>query len=1076
MNQNRKTFIAFDQYQRYETIARIIDFYRESSGKDVFRILEVGANEHKDMKLFLPDDSILFTDIVLTDSMQDDPEFMAADGTALPFDNGSFDFVFAADVLEHIPAKDRQKFLSESCRVARRCVILSFPFQSPDVVDAENRVNSYYKAISGQDFIWLHEHQANGLPKLQDIDNDLDQQGCHYFSFFHGDIRTWEKMWYCHFDTVFAPETLEYRRNIDHYYNCNLYSGDISDSCYRAFYVMPHERFDELNEYVSTMWNSAAQEPAEFLTTLLQAHGHVHPLFMQNRLQEELTKKEVHIQNLTAMHQRAEEQSGRRAERLEQCLQQQEADRQLLTEQAERIQQYQARQETDARAIAEQAARLERYLQQQEADRQRLTEQAERLQKYQSQREIDAQAITEQTEQIKQYCLRQESDQQALAAAEKHCDEVEKALTHYKEHYLAAINQREELKRQLAQAQDAYNVISNAFFWKITKPFRFTLDGVKSLLKKNYYTHLMGKGLKCWKENGFKYTWQKVKNRRNRGNEWKRNLQAQILTEAELQEQREAIFEKKIKFSILTPLYNTPDQFLREMIESVQAQTYSNWELCLADGSDAEHIEVSKIVQFYSRRDKRIKYQKLKENRGISENTNVCIDMATGDYIALLDHDDILSPNALYEVMREIEKSGADFIYSDEATFSGSIDNIITPHYKPGYSPDTLRVVNYICHLSVMSREVLEKTGRLCSKYDGSQDHDFVLRVTDNAKIVKRIPKFLYFWRFHPGSTSSDISTKPYAIEAAHNLLRADVRNRGMAATVESLPICPTMYRIRYEIKENYKVSILIPTKDGLDYISGCVDSILENTTYMNYEIIIVDTGSSVPEVFDYYETLKKYPNVKILTYDKPFNYSDVNNFGVEYAVGDQIVLLNNDTKVITPDWIQEMLMYAQREDVGAVGAKLYYGDDTIQHAGVGIGIFGLAGHYFNGFPRNDMGYMGRLYWVQNLSAVTGACVMIPRKVWDEVRGLDNWFDIAFSDIDLCMRIRRAGYLVVWTPFAELYHFESKTLGYMTTPEKQERFQADVARFKQRFAKELDEGDPYYNPNLTLERTDYTLK
>jgi len=1055
MKQDRKTFIAFDQYQRYETIARIINFYRESTGKDVFRILEVGANEHKDMKLFLPDDTILFTDIVLTESMQNDPEFMVADGTALPFEDGSFDFVFAADVLEHIPAEKRERFLSEVCRVAQKCAILSFPFQSSDVVDAEARINSYYKAISGQDFIWLYEHQANGLPELQEIDDVLNQLDHHYFSFFHGDIKTWEKMWYCELNTVFSLETLEYQKSIDHYYNSNLYEGDVSESCYRAFYVLSRDDICELKYYVVKMWTPCRNEQIGFLDTLLRAHSHIHPLFAQNRLQEELTEKEVRIQNLNALYQKAEEQGSKQAEQLERYLQQQEADRQLLAEQAERLQQYQEQQETDARVIAEQREQLDQYRLQQEAD---------------------IEELAEKSEQINQYRLRQESDKQALTSVEKHCDEVEKELAHYKEHYLAAINQREDLKQQLMQVQDAYNVISNAFFWKITKPFRLALDCVKALLKRNYYTHLVCKGLKCWKENGFRYTWKKVKSRQYHRKEYRKNLQAQILTEAELQEQREAVFEKKIKFSILTPLYNTPDQFLREMIESVQAQTYSNWELCLADGSDAEHIEVGKIVRFYARHDKRIKYQKLQENRGISENTNVCIDMATGDYIALLDHDDILSPNALYEVMQEIERSGADFIYSDEATFSGSVNNIITPHYKPGYSPDTLRSVDYIAHLSVMSRELLNKAGKFRSKYDGSQDHDLVIRATDNAKIVKRIPKFLYFWRSHPGSVSLDISTKSYAIEAGHNLVRADALNHGMQATVESLPICPTMYRIRYEIKGNHKVSILIPTKDGLDYISGCVDSILENTTYPNYEIIIIDTGSSVSEVFDYYKTLRKYQNVKVLTYDKPFNYSDVNNFGVKYAVGDQILLLNNDTKVITPDWIQEMLMYAQREDVGAVGAKLYYGDDSIQHAGVGIGIFGLAGHYFNGFPRNDVGYMGRLYWVQNLSAVTGACVMIPKKVWDEVHGLDNWFDIAFSDIDLCMRIRRAGYLVVWTPFAELYHFESKTLGYMTTPEKQERFQADVARFQQRFAKELAEGDPYYNPNLTLERTDYTLK
>lgn len=655
-------------------------------------------------------------------------------------------------------------------------------------------------------------------------------------------------------------------------------------------------------------------------------------------------------------------------------------------------------------------------------------------------------------------------------------NKLQNSLDNYILHYNASIKQRDELKSQLDETYFAYTTISNAFFWKITAPVRNAVDKIKIILHRFNFTLLICKGLRCLHQNGFQYTWKKVKNKFICRKNNKKSLEIQFASKAELMRQRKTKFDKKIKFSILTPLYNTPEKFLKEMIESVKAQTYSDWELCLADGSNAQHSDVERIVNYYKKRDNRIKYKKLPQNKGISENTNACIDLSTGDYIVLLDHDDLLSPNALYEIMCEIQRSDADFIYSDEATFSGKISNVITPHYKPGYSPDTLRVVNYICHITVVSRELLNRTGRFNSQYDGSQDHDFVIRATDKAKLVKRIPKFLYFWRYHAGSTSADISTKSYAIEAAYKLLKEDAQRRGMVAEIESLPICPTMYRIRYEIKKETKISILIPTINAYKYISTCVNSILEKTTYDNYEIIIIDTGTTDIEVLSYYETLKRFDRVKIVYYNNYFNYSDVNNFGVNYATGDQIVLLNNDTKIITPNWIQEMLMYAQRNDVGAVGAKLYYADDTIQHAGVGIGIFGLAGHYFSGFPRNAPGYMGRLFWVQNLSAVTGACVMIPKKVWNEVKGLDNIFDIAFSDIDLCLRIRRAGYLVVWTPFAELYHFESKTIGYMTTPEKQSRFQADIKRFQERYAKELAEGDPYYNPNLTLERTDYTLK
>ncbi|OUP70243.1 hypothetical protein B5F10_07170 [Anaerotruncus colihominis] len=1141
---NKKTYIAFDQYQRYQTIVNIISFYHQKNPNKVFSILEIGSNEHKDLGLFLPQDKIVFTDLILTDSMKQDPEFQQADGTNLLYGDNSFDFVVAADVFEHIPEEKRSSFCCEIKRVSKIASVICFPYQTTENMDAEERLNAYYKGLYGSDFIWLKEHRVCGLPRLEDVDAIYDNLQVPYFKFFHGNLKIWEKMWYCHFNTCAANTTEEYRHTIDHYYNTKIYNADIIPPCYRAFYISTSEKFEELQKWLNGQWNLDTIDE-DILNLILSSHQYMVEQYNVNH------KDSIGKSTMATLYWAREGENYQESKKYQWSYNISEHDFRILIEKLpdsvtslrfdpmestcvvedlhvysnqgvlqvvpENAIQYEGKyvfldhdpriqiildgkQVTtlDLRAHVtpldypeqeELLAKLFRDKEQATEAQQKLREQMEEwqtqhkieMEEWQTQHKIEM----EKEEELHQIELKaqetkyqnmldtQAKEQDELLSKQK---EIQASLDHYYTHYHAAIEQREDLKRQLALAQHNYNMISNAFFWKITKPARIMLDLIKKPFHNSCLFSLIGKGLHSLKKNGIRYTWRKVISKWNYWRDAKKSVQIQILSEEELQNQRKTVFEKKILFSILTPLYNTPEQFLREMIESVQAQTYPNWELCLADGSDAEHNEVYKTVLSYAKRDKRIKYQKLQENRGISENTNVCIHISTGDYIAFLDHDDILSPNALFEVMCEIERSNADFIYSDEATFSGTIDNIITPHYKPGYAPDTLRVVNYICHFTVVSRGLLNRTGLLCSKYDGSQDHDFVIRATDNAKLVKRIPKFLYFWRYHSNSTSADISTKSYAIKAAYELIHEDALRHGLSATVESLPICPTMYRIKYELTSNPKVSILIPTKDAFDYITVCVNSILELTTYQNYEIIIIDTGSTVNEVFDYYESLQKDSNIQVLTYDQPFNYADVNNFGVKYASGDQIILLNNDTKVITPDWIQEMLMYAQRDDVGAVGAKLYYSDDTIQHAGVGIGIFGLAGHYFNGFPRNDVGYMGRLYWVQNLSAVTGACVMIPRKVWDKVHGLDNYFDIAFSDIDICMRIRRAGYLVVWTPFAELYHFESKTLGYMTTPEKQERFQKDVARFQERFAAELAEGDPYYNPNLTLERTDYTLK
>lgn len=1069
MGQDRRTFVAFDQYQRYETISRIINYYRGQKSSKVFRILELGANEHKDMRLFLPDDEILFTDIVLTETMKNDPDFQQADGTALPFEDKSFDFVFAADVLEHIPNQKRERFLSEACRVAEKCAILSFPFQSSDVVDAEMRVNSYYKAISGQNFIWLYEHSINGLPKTEEIENILNQLNCCYFSFTHGDIKTWEKMWYCVFDAIFAPETLEYHENIDHYYNCNLYIGDISESCYRAYYVISEEELSGLNQYISGMWVQSVHEKIEFLKILFQAHKHIHPLFMQDRMHRELTDKEVHIQNLTAIHDAAQAQW---AAQEEQYRQRQRADAEALADKEVHIQNLTAMYDASEKQWA---AREEQYQQRQRSDADTLAEKETQLRQYEQQREADSQKLAEQEQQLERYRVQRESDVRILAQAEQQCAEIGKELAHYQQHYHAAINQREELKQQLAQAQYAYKVISNAFFWKITKPFRAALDMVKSLMKRNRYTHLLGKGLKCWKENGFAYTWKKVQDRRHHRQDFEKAKQP-LFTLKELEQQEKDVFQKNIKFSVLVPLYNTPERFLHEMIQSVLDQTYGNWELCMADGSDRQHKEVERICKSYMRKDSRVQYKKLEQNLGISENTNACIEMATGDYIALLDHDDLLHPAALHEVMKAICEQSADFIYTDENTFHEKPEDAYCPHFKPDFAPDTLRSYNYICHLTVFQRALIEQLGEAFrAKCDGSQDYDLVLRLTEKAEHIVHIPEILYYWRSHGISVASDITAKPYTIMAAKLALTEHLERIGLNGVILDARI-PSTYRIAYEIKDTPLVSIIIPNKDHVDDLRKCIESIQTKSTYSNWEIVIVENNSVERETFDYYEELQRDRRIQVVFWEGPFNYSAINNFGMEYTQGTHLLLLNNDVEIITADWIEEMLMFSQRNDVGAVGAMLYYPDETVQHAGVILGIGGVGGHAHKYFRRGDNGYMSRMAIVQNYTAVTAACMMIRREVWDTVNGLDESFAVAFNDVDLCMRIRRAGYLIVWTPYAELYHYESRSRGLEDTPEKQRRFSEEVRRFQTRWAKELEKGDPYYNPNFTLDREDFSLR
>ena len=548
-----------------------------------------------------------------------------------------------------------------------------------------------------------------------------------------------------------------------------------------------------------------------------------------------------------------------------------------------------------------------------------------------------------------------------------------------------------------------------------------------------------------------------------------------LLTEEERKEQQDTTFPNPQKFSILVPLYNTREQYLTQMLDSVKNQTYPDWELCLADGSDESHAYVRTICESEAAKDPRIVYQKLKTNKGISGNTNECIRMATGDWYALFDHDDLLHPSALFEMMKVISTRPADLIYTDENTFNETPKDAFNPHFKPDYAPDNLRANNYICHFTAFKKELLEKAGGgFRSEFDGSQDHDLILRLTEQAEHIVHIPKILYYWRAHKGSTAEAIQAKPYVIEAGKKAVQAHLDRMNLKGTVEDGPV-PSMYRLKYELISTPLVSILIPNKDHKDDLKRCIDSIRQKTTYENYEIIVIENNSTEKETFGYYETLKQNSRIKVITYDQPFNYSAVNNEGARAARGEQLILLNNDTEVLSPDWIQEMLMYSQREDVGAVGAKLYYPDGTIQHAGIGIGIKMLAGHWHKNFPKDRPGYFGRLTYAQDMSAVTAACMMVPRKVYDRLGGLDESFSVVFNDVDLCLRIREAGYLIVWTPWAELIHYESKSRGSdEDTPEKKAFFVRETNRFQRKWNKILTEGDPYYNPNLTREKEDFS--
>ncbi len=656
-----------------------------------------------------------------------------------------------------------------------------------------------------------------------------------------------------------------------------------------------------------------------------------------------------------------------------------------------------------------------------------------------------------------------------------------------------------ELEEKNEELNFKINRIKTNPIWKMSAPFRKAMHYV--IRQKNRLKN-------CGNLRGI---WAKIKYKGREREAMERYGTASFPTEERRRAEEETVFPHMVKFSILVPLYNTPREFLTAMLDSVVAQTYKNWELCLADGSDiggsigsdiggsigsdiggsigsgGNHSYVGEICREYQKADReknggqgRIIYQKLEKNEGISGNTNRCLALATGEYIGLFDHDDILHPSVLYEYAKAINEQGADYIYCDETTFKNNdINKMLTMHFKPDYAVDNLRANNYICHFSVFHRHLLDGSELFRTKYDGSQDHDMILRLTDKAKKVVHVPKLMYYWRSHAGSVASGIQAKTYAVDAAKGAVADHLRKHGYTHfKITSTRAFETIFKISYQIIGNPKISIVIANKDHEPDLRRCISSIMEKSTYDNYEIIIVENNSETPEIKKYYEELKEDERIKIVTYEGSFNYSAVNNLGVKAAEGEYILLLNNDTQVITVNWMEELLMYAQREDVGAVGAKLYYGDKTIQHAGVvlGLGAHRTAGHSHYMQHRENLGYMGRLCYAQNVSAVTGACLLVSKELFEKAGGLDESFAISLNDVDFCIKLREMGYLNVFTPFAELYHYESVSRGLDDQGEKAARYNEESARFREKWKEVLEKGDPYYNPNFSLDRSDFSLK
>ena len=544
-------------------------------------------------------------------------------------------------------------------------------------------------------------------------------------------------------------------------------------------------------------------------------------------------------------------------------------------------------------------------------------------------------------------------------------------------------------------------------------------------------------------------------------------LRIMRVSRQELFEQRKTKFSYAPKFSVVVPLYHTPAKFLKDLVRSMMYQSYANWELCLVNASP-EDVHLTSLLENWAMRDKRIRVIRLEKNLGIAQNTNAGIAASTGEFIAFLDHDDFLEPDALFCYADALNKDKTiDVFYSDEDKTDEYAAHYFYPHFKSDFNIDLLHANNYMCHFLAVRKSLVDTVGGLNEKFDGAQDYDFVLRLTEHTKKIYHCPRILYHWRCSNQSTAASQGNKMYAIHAGKAALNAHYKRLGWNARAQEGAV-DGWYQTKFTLKEEPLVSILIPNKDHTDDLDVCLNSFFERADYQNYEFIIIENNSVLPETFAYYEKIEKeHDNVKVVYWEAGFNYSTINNFGFKFAKGDYIMLLNNDVELITPDIFQSMLGFCMRPEVGIVGAKLLYNDHTVQHAGVLVGAGGLADHVFKGIHEDDPGYMGRAISSQDVSAVTAACLLVKRSVYEEVGGLEDEFQVAFNDVDFCLKVRKAGYLIVYDADVKLFHYESKSRGMEDTTERFIRFGNEMMLLNSKWDILSTFVDPYYNPNLS---------
>ncbi len=1027
MPQEKLSALPPDLYSRNTLIVFLIN---KIINKPEFRILDVGGRDGRLNDFLHP--SCKYT--VFDKQQASTPvnhAYIVGDARKIPYSDRNFDAVVASDVLEHVHSADRERVLGEMLRVSKNVLILGSPFKNKLVETAEKNVCEHYLKNSGTQHPFLSEHESFGLPDEESFDNLLKKKGCSFFKVREGNLMNWY-IQQLYSSTKCGEITSKESVKFNRFFNDHLYElGNLRVPTYRTIYCITKEGTLPEAKIMEELQGKHTWNPEVFMDLLKTAFEDLRLLMDKRKdqitlLSEEIAGKENEFARVRKQH---EDTLGIARKSVE-------AHRQAIIE---------------LRNFLGEKEKALGYL------KTMLVAKITKLETIEKEYKVVESALKEKDNMITR--IREEK--------EKITSSAENSLN-----LLAGKDaQLEAIKEELNSHRDELLKVRDSRAWKAVLMY----GRVKKVLLVDSLNFIK-KGWKIMMVLGpsvfFKRLFNKVKPDialPQMKVPYDLYLEKNALTEKNIGDIRMKI--KKLTYqpviSIVMPVYDIEEKWLVKAIESVKEQLYSRWELCICDdASTLPHVRL--LLEKYAAADKRIRVAWHRQNGGIVKASNTALGLATGAYVGFLDNDDELTKDALFEVVKALQSVRYDLVYSDE----DKIDlkgKLVEPFFKPDWSPDLLLSSNYICHFAVYRKNLLTDIGGLREGYEGSQDYDLVLRFTEKTDKIKHIPKVLYHWRKITGSTAAEADAKPYAFEAAKKALKDAMRRRNEEAEVTS-GIWLGSYRIQRSIKRMPLISVIIPFRDKPEILKKCLESIFSRTTYFNYEILLIDNQSSEPQTLDYLKSLEGNDRIRVFSYDKPFNFSAINNFAAEQARGEILLLLNNDMEVITPDWMQSMLEHALRPEVGAVGAKLIYPNGMIQHAGVVIGLNGIANHAFCQVMSDDPGYFGQAGLIRNYSAVTGACLMIRKEIYLKVGGLnENELAVAFNDVDLCLKLRENGYLIVYTPYASLYHHESLSRGYDVNLK-------EVAYMQDRYSKQLSSADYYYNPNLTHERFDFSLR